>query len=143
MIMQFGYENQVDRKLADLNWTEAQYDFFLNYLHCDIDRHELVQLLLELADNTWLESLADGIGTFDLGGEFSPGNKNDWEPRLCGQVTTHGPISGERTVQQWAIFNVKTGEWRDPKGDCLCFESRAEAQAYLNGFFDAWKGTEA
>jgi hypothetical protein len=141
--MQFGYENQVDRKLADLNWTEAQYEFFLNYLHCDMDRHELVQLLLELADNTRLESLADGIGTFDLEGEFNPGTQEDWEPRLCGEVTTHGPISGERTVQQWAIFNKKTGKEWQYDGDCLAFESEIEARSYLSGFFDAWKGTEA
>lgn len=141
--MEFGYGHLVDQKLADLNWTEEQYEYYLNHLHTELDRNQLVQLLLELADTNWLESTADGIGTFDLEGEFNPGTQEDWEPRLCGQVTTHGPISGERTVQQWAIFNVKTGkEWKDVNGWGRAFESEQEAKTYLNGFFDAWKGVE-
>jgi hypothetical protein len=81
---------------------------------------------------------------FTLDDTFNPGTKDDWEPRLCGEVTTHGPISGERTVQQWAIFNKKTGkEWKDPlELYYLGFESEIEARSYLSGFFDAWKGTE-
>ena len=103
---------------------------------------QLLQLLDDNGIDYVISERFEGVMylMFTLDDTFNPGTKDDWEPRLCGQVTTHGPISGERTVQQWAIFNVKTGEWRDPEGDCLCFESRAEAQAYLNGFFDAWKG---
>ena len=81
---------------------------------------------------------------FTLDDTFNPGTKDDWEPRLCGEVTTHGPISGERTVQQWAIFNKQTGkEWKDPlELYYLGFESEIEARSYLSGFFDALKGTE-
>ena len=76
---------------------------------------------------------------FTLDDTFKPGAQEDWEPRLCGEVTTHGPISGERTVQQWAIFNKKTGKEWQYDGDCLAFESEIEARSYLSGFFDAWE----
>jgi hypothetical protein len=80
---------------------------------------------------------------FTLDDTFNPGTKDDWEIRLCGDIYKHsiaGESFGVRVVQQCAIFNVKTGrEWKDPKGDCLGFESEIEARSYLGGFFDAWE----
>ena len=79
---------------------------------------------------------------FTLDDTFNPGTKDSWEIRLCGDTYKHSPGEsfGVKVVQQCAIFNKKTGkEWRDPKRDCLGFESEAEARSYLSGFFDAWK----
>jgi hypothetical protein len=83
---------------------------------------------------------------FTLDDTFNPGTKDDWEIRLCGDIHKHsiaGESFGVKVVEQWAVFNKQTGkEWKDPKGDYLGFESEIEARSYLNGFFDAWKGTE-
>lgn len=67
--MQFGYGYLVDKKLTELNWTEDQYNFFLRHLQHELNREQLVLLLLELADAKWLESVADGIGTFEVEGK--------------------------------------------------------------------------
>jgi hypothetical protein len=84
---------------------------------------------------------------FTLDDTFNPGTKDDWEIRLCGDIHKHsiaGESFGVKVVEQWAIFNKQTGkEWKDPLEQYyLGFESEIEARSYLNGFFDAWKGTE-
>ena len=66
-MMELGYGHLVDEKLRNLGWTEDQLNFFLDHLHNCLEVDTLVQLLLEVAPATVLESVADGIGVFELG----------------------------------------------------------------------------
>ena len=102
---------------------------------------ELFQILDDNGIDYVISERMEGVMylMFTLDDTFNPGTKDDWEPQLCGEV---GYPWAERTVQQWAIFNKKTGKEWQYDGDCLAFESEIEARSYLSGFFDAWKGTE-
>ena len=65
--MELGYGHIVDQKLKDLGWSDHQLNFFLDHLHNDTGVAQLVQLFLEVAPATVLESVADGVGVFELG----------------------------------------------------------------------------
>ena len=109
---------------------------------------ELFQILDDNGIDYVISERMEGVMylMFTLDDTFNPGTKDDWEIRLCGDTYKHG-IAGEsfgvKVVQEWAIFNKKTGKEWQYDGDCLAFESEIEARSYLSGFFDAWKGTEA
>jgi hypothetical protein len=65
--MELGYGHIVDQKLLDLGLSDRQLDYFLKHMHEELDVNQLVQLFFEVAPADVIESVADGIGIFELG----------------------------------------------------------------------------
>jgi hypothetical protein len=66
-VMELGYGHIVDQKLLDLGLSDRQLDYFLKHMHEELDVNQLVQLFFEVAPADVIESVADGIGVFELG----------------------------------------------------------------------------
>ena len=62
----YDYGEEINKKLKDLNWDPAQYDYFLDFLTQELPIDNLVELVLKFAPVEWIESAAKEIGVFEI-----------------------------------------------------------------------------
>lgn len=151
----------IKQTLLNKGFTNAQAEFYLDVLY-DSAVERLVENFVEAASREYLMGHADAVGAFD---DTEPTLRerivallSDQHPAELARLTGHLDKECKQLVHQiyldefgmdsadywqpeqvgdaWALFGRDvSGEWIDPEGEYLEFETEQEALDYIRDFY--------